>query len=165
MNEIWKSITAYGGKYEVSNKGNVRNQKGALLKPFPIHQGYLVVDLCHMGKKTHKRLNRLVAESFIPNPDKKTEVNHKNGNKMDNRAENLEWTTKSENMIHAYQTGLQKKGLHRIRMVRCIEDGELYLTAGEAARVYGISPHAVTSSCRRLSTKGQYNFRYAEESQ
>lgn len=163
MIEIWRSIPGYGSKYEVSNKGNVRNQNGALLKPFLIHQGYLVVDLCRMGKKTHKRLNRLVAEAFIPNPEKKTEVNHKNGNKKDNRAENLEWSTKSENMIHAYRFGLQKKGLHPIRKVRCLEDGKVYPTAGEAARAYGISPHAVTSSCRRLSTKGQHNFRYTEE--
>jgi hypothetical protein len=163
MSEIWRTVPGYDGKYEVSNHGNVRNQKGALLKPFPIHQGYLVVDLCHMGKKKHIRLNRLVAETFIPNPDNKPEVNHKNGNKMDNSSENLEWSTKSENMIHAYKYGLQTKGMHPIRKVRCIEDGKVYLTAGEAARTYGILPHAVTNSCQRQSTRGQYNFRYAED--
>lgn len=95
----------------------------------------------------------------------KTEVNHINGIKTDNRAENLEWTTKSENMIHAYRSGLQKKGKHPIRKIRCLEDGKIYATAGEAARTYGIVSHTVTSSCNRLSTKGRYNFRYVEEIQ
>ena len=162
MQEVWKPIKGFEGLYEVSNLGNVRNTNGRLRKPFLIHQGYLMIDLFHNYKRTHARVNRLVAEAFIPNPDKKTEVNHKNGSKTDNRAENLEWTSKSENMIHAYKTGLQKKGKHPIRKVRCIEDGKVYPTAGEAARAYGITPHAVTSSCKRLSTKGQHNFRYEE---
>ena len=163
MQEIWKPIKGYVGLYEVSNLGNVRNAKGRMLNPFPIHQGYLVVDLCHDWKKTHNRLNRIVAEAFIPNPENKTEVNHKNGNKTDNRAENLEWTSKSENMIHAYKTGLQKKGMYPIRKVRCLEDGKVYPTAGEAARTYAIAPHTVTNSCQRLSTRGVHNFRYVED--
>lgn len=165
MAKIWKAVPGYGGKYEVSNRGDVRNPKGEYLKPFPIPKGYLVVDLCHNGKKTHIRVNRLVAEAFIPNPDNKAEVNHKNGNKADNRVENLEWSTKSENMIHAYRSGLQTKGRHPIRKVRCLEDGKVYPTAGEAARTYGIAPHAVTNSCQRMSTRGKHNFRYVEERQ
>lgn len=166
MDEIWKPIPEYGGyKYEVSNLGNVRNLKGHILKPSLIHQGYLIVALCQEGKKRNARLNRLVAEFFVPNPENKTEVNHINGIKTDNRAENLEWTTKSENMIHAYRSGLQKKGKHPIRKIRCLEDGKIYATAGEAARTYGIVSHTVTSSCNRLSTKGRYNFRYVEERQ
>ena len=163
MQEVWMPIKGFERIYDVSNFGNVRNAKGNMLKPFPIHQGYLVVDLCRKGKKTHHRLNRLVAEAFIPNPENKTEVNHKNGNKTDNRAENLDWTSKSENMIHAYKTGLQKKGKHPIRKVLCLEDGKVYQTAGEASRFYGITPHAVTSSCQRLSTRGKHNFRYLED--
>ena len=163
MAEIWKPIPEYSGyKYEVSNLGNVRNLKGHILKPFLIHQGYLVVALCSEGKKRNVRVNRLVAEHFVPNPQNKTEVNHINGIKTDNRAENLEWATKSENMIHAYNAELQTKGLYPIRKVMCLEDGKIYNTAGEAARAYGITPHAVTNSCRRLSTRGKHNFRYAE---
>lgn len=163
MQEVWKSIKGFEGLYEVSDLGNVRNINGRLRKPFLIHQGYLMIDLFHNYKRRHARVNRLVAEAFISNPDNKTEVNHKNGNKTDNRAENLEWTTKSENMIHAYKNGLQKKGRYPIRKVRCIEDGIVYATAGQAARAYGVEPHTVTSSCKRFSTNGQHNFRYEED--
>lgn len=165
MQEVWKPIKGFEGIYEVSSLGNVRNANGRMRKPFMIPKGYLMIDLFHNCKRTHARVNRLVAEAFIPNPDNKLEVNHKNGNKTDNRAENLEWSTKSENMVHAYRSGLQSKGLHPIQKVRCLEDGKVYSTAGEAARAYGIVAHAVTSSCRRLSTRGKHNFRYEEENQ
>lgn len=162
MQEVWKPINGFEDIYEVSNLGNVRNANGRIRKPFLIPKGYLMVDLFRNYERTHARVNRLVAEAFIPNPENKPEVNHKNGDKADNRAENLEWSTKSENMLHAYRSGLQTKGKHKVRKVRCIEDGAVYQTAAEAARAYGIVPHAVTSSCRRLSTKGKHNFRYLE---
>lgn len=162
MQEVWKPINGFEGIYEVSNKGYIRNAKGRLLKRFIIPQGYLMVELFHNYKRTHARVNRLVAEAFLPNPDNKPEVNHKNGDKLDNRVENLEWTTKSENMIHAYRSGLQTKGKHTIRKVACLEDGSVYATAGEAARHYGITARAVLLSCQRESTRGKHNFRYYE---
>lgn len=162
MQEVWKPIKSFEGIYEVSSNGNVRNANGRPLKPFMIHQGYLMVELfCHC-KRTHARVNRLVAETFIPNPDNKPEVNHKNGDKTDNSAGNLEWATKSENMIHAYHSGLQTKGRHHIRKVVCLEDGNVYATAGEAARHYGITARAVSASCQRESARGKHNFRYCE---
>ena len=162
MGEIWKPIKGFEGIYEVSNLGNVRNAKGRTRKPFLIPKGYLMIDLFRNRERTHARVNRLVADAFVPNPDNKPEVNHKNGDKADNRAENLEWSTKSENMLHAYRSGLQTKGKYKLRKVRCMEDGNVYPSAAEAARAYGIVPHTVTSSCQRLSTKGKINFRYAE---
>lgn len=162
MTEFWKPIVEYAGKYEVSNFGRVRNARGAMLKPFLTHGGYLMVALCDKGSKTNYRLNRLVAEAFIPNPDRKKEVNHKNGRKTDNNAVNLEWSTKSENMRHAYQNGLQTKGKFRVRKVICVNDGLIYLTIGEAARAYNISPKTVQASCARLSKRGKYTFRYLD---
>lgn len=162
MQEVWKPIKGFEGIYEVSSNGNVRNAKGRHLKPFMIRQGYLMVELFNHYERTHARVNRLVAEAFIPNPNNKSEVNHRNGDKTDNSVLNLEWATKSENMIHAYRSGLQTKGRYHIRKVVCLEDGNVYATAGEAARFYGITSKAVSLSCKRESTRGKHNFRYCE---
>ena len=162
MTEIWKSIADYGDKYEVSNFGRVRNKNGSVLKPFLTHGGYLMVALCYKGKKTNIRLHRLVAQMFVPNPDCKAEVNHRNGIKTENNAANLEWCSKSENMIHAYLNGLQTKGAFPTRRVLCVEDGAIYKTIGEAARAYNIHRETVRSSCVRLYKKGKHTFRYVD---
>ena len=110
--EQWKDIKGFEGLYQVSNLGNVRSldmlvraknnniqlKKGRLLKPQYNHAGYLRFDL--LGKKC--RAHRLVAEAFINNSNNKEEVNHINAVRDDNRVENLEWNTKSENNKHKY---------------------------------------------------------------
>ena len=126
MTEVWKPILEYSNKYEVSNFGRVRNEKGNILKPFATHGGYFMVALNENGVKTNFRLHRLVAQMFVPNPDCKAEVNHKNGIKSDNNATNLEWCSRSENMRHAYLNGFQTKGAFPIRKVICLEDGLIY---------------------------------------
>ncbi len=77
------------------------------LKPRINPKGYYRVDLCKSGKRYTKFIARLIAQAFIPNPDNKPEVNHKNSIKSDNRIENLEWCTHSENIIHAYSVGFK----------------------------------------------------------
>lgn len=97
--------------YEVSNIGQVRNKKrGRLLKPWVSRDGYLQVRICLTNKiNIPKLLHRIVAFTFIPNddPEHKTQVNHIDGNKRNNRVENLEWCTPSENVQHAFDTGLK----------------------------------------------------------
>jgi hypothetical protein len=131
--EIWKDIDGYHGVYMVSNFGNVKsldrkvNQilsngkiriqsyKGIIMKPIVSKFGYLMIML-NNGKSKNCSVHRLVAKAFIPNPENKKEVNHKNGVKTDNRVQNLEWCTHSENIHHAHKTGLfinQKNGLHK----------------------------------------------------
>jgi hypothetical protein len=115
--ELWKDIIDYEGIYQVSNLGRVksvgrefldRNSKKhcvreRILKSVDNDNGYLIVGLRKDGKNKMHRIHRLVALSFVPNLGNKKTVNHKNLIKYDNRADNLEWSTQSENVIHAYK--------------------------------------------------------------
>jgi hypothetical protein len=109
----WKMIKDFEC-YQVSTDGQVRSVsrlgadgrvlKGKLMKP--CYARYERVILRKEGKSYGKLVHRLVAETFIPNPLNKPEVNHKNGNRKDNRVDNLEWSTRIENSHHAIETGL-----------------------------------------------------------
>ena len=107
--EEWRTIGIVNGIYSVSNMGKVRNNRtGLLLKPIKMVKGYVKVNLKVDGKEINAQIHRLVATAFIPNPESKPEVNHKNGVHDDNRLSNLEWVTQEENLRHAYDTGLIK---------------------------------------------------------
>ena len=116
MKEIWKDITNYEGCYQVSNLGRVRSldrldrngckRNGVMKKPQDNGNGYQYVQLKKDAKYKNFYIHRLVAMYFIDEVDGKEYVNHKDGNKKNNRFDNLEWCTESENMKHAYETGL-----------------------------------------------------------
>ena len=98
--EIWKDVPEYEGLYQVSNKGRIKRDNH-LIKPVIQKTGYLCISLCKNSiSKTH-RVHKLIAKVFIPNPNNYQLINHKNGNKQDNRVENLEWCTRSYNNWHA----------------------------------------------------------------
>lgn len=107
MTEDFTAIESHP-RYGVSRDGTIINDRNNIKVPQETSNGYLKVDLYDNGKKSSKRIHRLVAEAYIPNPYNKPDVNHKDGNKHNNSVDNLEWVTKSENMTHAYQTGLNK---------------------------------------------------------
>jgi hypothetical protein len=106
-NETWKDIPEFENLYQVSNLGNVRSSRGKVQKLQVNKFGYLRATL-HKNRKEHKIFaHRLVAFAFIPNPENKIEVNHIDGNKQNNRLENLEWNSKSENILNAFKIGLK----------------------------------------------------------
>jgi len=122
MNEIWKDVIGYEGCYSVSNLGRVKSLKRKVNSLHGINtrtvneriiaqrttmHGYMSVALRKYGKDKTLTVHRLIAIAFLNNPDDKPEVNHLDGNKKNNKLYNLEWVTKSENIKHAFRTGLQ----------------------------------------------------------
>lgn len=98
MTEKWEDIKGYTGLYSVSTTGKVlSHQSEKLLKPFVNHKGYLIVQLSKNGHRQNKRIHRLVAEAFIPNPDALPEVDHIDNDMQNNKVENLRWVTGSCN--------------------------------------------------------------------
>lgn len=106
----WKDVVGYEGLYKVSEYGEIYGLKSKkILKQQETHRGYLCVNLYKNSKMKSIVVHRLVAIAFLPNPKDKPEVNHIDGNKQNNNLDNLEWSTRSENMIHAYKNDLQPK--------------------------------------------------------
>lgn len=120
MNEEWKSVSGYENFYQVSNLGNVRsiertfvNSRGekrtlasVVLKTHGNAKGYLKVRLWGLSKRKSFYVHRLVAIAFLENPHNKEQINHIDGVKKNNKVENLEWATASENNKHAIANGL-----------------------------------------------------------
>jgi hypothetical protein len=101
-----KSIAGFEGMYAISENDVITNLKFNRVLKINYSTTYPSINLCKNNVKCLRLIHRLVAEAFIPNPDNKPHVNHKNGNKRDFSISNLEWTTVSENCLHAYRTGL-----------------------------------------------------------
>ena len=128
--EIWKMHPIYTN-YEISNQGRVRrrtdrtnSKKGKLLKPL-YSNGYLHIQVCKDGTITFKSIHRLVLETFVGLCLENLQCNHKDGIKTNNFLSNLEWVTVSENHIHAYKTGLKKKGENHNKAK--LKEGEVWL--------------------------------------
>ena len=112
--EKWFDLIGYEEYYEISDLGNVRRKEGTFYKKsknlgLRKHSGgYLYFQITINNKSKNLTYHRIIAQHFIPNPNNKPFVNHKDGDKLNNCLENLEWVTASENMRHAYDTGLEE---------------------------------------------------------
>ena len=154
--------------YSISDSGEVRKDTTGYILSQSSQQDYKFVTLLIDGKQKRMRVHRLVAETFIDNPENKPYVNHINGKKDDNNVENLEWVTPSENTQHAVQTGLFQNGRKKA-VIQYNLDGEkmmVFESATEAARQTGGSQSKITMCCRRQrETDNDYQWRYADDIQ
>lgn len=111
--EVWKPVEGFEN-YSVSSWGRVKNKTTEdLLRPENHHKGYQRVDLMKDHKRWHMKVHRLVATAFIPNPENKPQVNHKDGNPRNNSITNLEWVTDEENKAKAIE--LKERYEERVR--------------------------------------------------
>lgn len=140
LEEVWKIVNDYPN-YEVSNFGNVRNSTtGNLLHQQKRKKGYVKVELWKNGEQHTRDVHRLVAIAFL-GLHEGLEVNHINGQKDDNRLENLEWCTRKENMHHAMKTGLFTPKPPEVKRtpIRIVETGEIFDSISDCARTIGSS--------------------------
>lgn len=164
MEEIWKDIDGYAGKYQVSNFGNVRRVGKRVLKPQIRGQGYLSVWL-YDGHNHAKQVSvhRLVADAFIPNPNGLDEVNHLDECKQNNRADNLAWCMHRDNCVYGERSkriGVANTNGKRSRVI------EQYTLDGKLVCVYpslqeaGRHGFAASNICRCANGHPQYTHAY-----
>lgn len=174
-----KKIEGFDG-YLIDNFGNVYSLNyGGLgyvrqLKQQRDKDGYSIVCLCNGNKPCFKKVHRLVAEAFIPNPEKKSQVNHKNGKRDDNRLENLEWCTPLENNLHSYRVLHKKsptlgkfgKDNSLSKMVLQIKDGKViaeFYGINEASRIARVYSSNICNCCKgKIKTAGGYVWKYKD---
>ena len=154
--EVWKDLPQLGGHYQVSNQGRIRKAT-KVLHPTVNWDGYLRVRVTDKnGRKQQVALHRLVALAFIPNPDNKPQVNHRDGDRANCRAENLEWVTNAQNQQHRRGT-MNSGGNCGKRAVVCVSTGQEFSSISEAARKTGNRIASIQECCKgkRKTTKGQ----------
>ena len=166
MEEIWKDIEEYAGLYQVSNLGRVKSlYTNSILKGCKHINGYLVVNLYKNGSKSTKRIHRLVAQAFIPNPENKSQVNHIDENKTNNKVSNLEWTTRKENLNHGTRTERIRKTQSIPIIATNLKTGEYteFYGSSECARQLGLHQSNITEVLKgRYKQTGGYTFKYKE---
>lgn len=177
--EEWRAVRGFEGIYEVSNNGRVkrlahvdryvrkdtgketeRHVSEKLIKVSDKDE-YYEINLRYKDKSEYRTVHRMVAEAFVDNPNNLPVINHKNGDKHDNRAENLEWTTHQENIQHALKTGLKgsQVGIDRTqKKVRCIETNEMFDSIRAASEHFNIPESYLGDRVKDGKTCHGYHF-------
>lgn len=160
--EVWKPVVGYEGLYEVSDQGRVRSLprkhcNGCILKPEKDKKGYLRIGLSKNSIQETKKVHRLVAEAFIPNPDNLPQINHKSEIKDQNNVENLEWVDNKTNARWSHSVAVKQYSLTG-------EYVAFYSTVTDAANAVNTNTSSITNCCIKKSTccKG-YIWRYADD--
>ena len=155
IEEIWKDIPNYEGLYQASTLGRIRSlTRTHLEKPIirvasTDKDGYLKLVLVKNKQRKTFRVHRLVAETFIPNPENKPQVNHRDENPANNCVTNLEWMTPKENIN--YGTGIERRATPSRKRVRCIETGVIYSSITDAEIKTGISHAHLSLVCNKVN--------------
>lgn len=164
--EIWKDISGYEGLYQVSNLGNIRKIwkfKTIMCKPSSDSHGYKQIVLTKDKKRKSYKVHRLVALTFINNPNNYEEVNHKDENKTNNKIDNLEWCDRKYNCNYGNRNyKCTRHRLHRIQQYNKENNliGE-YPSLKEAEKVTGIKYQSISSCCRNIKkSAGGYKWKY-----
>lgn len=161
--EVWKDIKGYEGLYQVSDQGRVFSVRSSrCLTPTPVGKyRYLRVVLTKDGVNAWCYVHRLVAEAFIPNPDELPQVNHKDEDKSNNVANNLEFCTAAYNT--RYGTRGKRIGEKLQRPCYCIELNEVFESLKEAQEKTGVKYQGISLCCQgKIKTAGGMRWRYAE---
>ena len=180
MEEVWKDVVGYEGLYQVSNHGKVKSlehfvpTKNGAVRNSPskirincFDGNYYHVILYRQNKRKVALVHRLVAEAFIPNPNNLPQVNHKDGNKLNNNVTNLEWCSEQDNMLHAFATGLNTPHITHYRGVKAFlfDSGAFvgeYTSQHEAADILGLNVAHICSVLQgRYKQTGGYYFEYS----
>jgi hypothetical protein len=166
QNIEWKPLKEYKGVYEINSLGEIislhRRNPNRLLTQRIDRAGYYTVRLSLKGKTATKLIHRLIAETFIPNLDNKPYVNHINGIKTDNAITNLEWVTHSENIKHAFDTGLWKVPDLTKRKLFDECSNRTFDSIKEASDYYGIN-HSTLRNRLRTRNKRLKCLKYLNE--
>lgn len=170
MQEIWKDVINYEGFYQVSNFGQIKSfhkNKEIIMKPFLNKGGYVYIMISDGVNLKNKRLHRLVAEAFHPNPENKRTVNHLDGNKQNNFAYNLEWNTHSENHLHSNNVLMNNKGGGLGRKINQLSKGGEFIKSWnsirEASNTLDLDAGHISACCMKNTNRkscGGYIWEY-----
>ena len=163
--EIWKDIQGYEGLYQVSNLGTVKScyfrKSEKILKPRKNHYGYLRFNLYKNGKSKTISAHKLVAVTFIPNPENKPQVDHINAVKTDNTIENLRWVSAKENIRNPLNMAhLRDKYNPKAHKVKNTDTNEIFYTVKEASIKYNVSYSSIIQAIKKKGKSSGYHWEY-----